>query len=118
MELATLSLFTATLSNSPKFQASVSKWTILSQVAIYVKGQHRQHEHAISENSNQEQLMKTKRLTYTTSQWQKSANLGFSERKDHVKFQFTKISEKEYATQEFYTQTIFPFYTRVKGRYF
>ena len=56
--------------------------------------------------------MKTKRLTYTTSQWQKSANLGFSERKDHVKFQFTKISEKEYATQEFYTQTIFPFYTR------
>lgn len=75
-------------------------------------------KHEISENSTQEQLMKTKQLTHTTSQWQKSANLGFSERKDHVKFQFTKISEKEYATQEFYTQTIFPFYTRLKGRHF
>lgn len=52
-------------------------------------------EYEISENSTQEQLMKTKRLTHTTSQWQKLANLGFSERKDHVKFQFTKISEKE-----------------------
>ena len=58
-------------------------------------------KHEISENSTQEQLMKTKQLTHTTSQWQKSANLGFSERKDHVKLQFTKISEKEYATKNF-----------------
>ena len=74
-------------------------------------------KHEISENSTQEQLMKTKQLTHTTSQWQKSANLGFSERKDHVKLVYKDLRER-IRNQEFYTQTIFPFYTRVKGRHF